>query len=112
MKEFSHSQIKDIYEKRIKKVVDYLIENSIGAAVFIDNESHPRRAQEIPQRQGLRQQSVAIRFHRAILHDGDPACYGAPHGLQQTEAAFHRLVCYEIEVKVQILAHPKSGVEK
>ena len=40
MKEFSHSQIKDIYEKRIKKVVDYLIENSIGAAVFIDNESH------------------------------------------------------------------------
>ena len=40
MKEFSHSQIKDIYEKRIKKVVDYLNENSIGAAVFIDNESH------------------------------------------------------------------------
>ncbi|NLC92451.1 MAG: aminopeptidase P family protein [Treponema sp.] len=40
MKEFTDSSIKHIYKERIKTLADYMVENQIGAAVFINNEEH------------------------------------------------------------------------
>ena len=40
MKEFSKDEIKKFYKARVAKVVNYLNENKISLAVFIDNEEH------------------------------------------------------------------------
>ena len=40
MKTYTNDQLKKIYSDRRKKIVEYLKENEIGAAVFIDNEEH------------------------------------------------------------------------
>ena len=40
MKNYTNEDLKQIYKSRRKKVVDYLLENRLGAAVFIDSESH------------------------------------------------------------------------
>ena len=40
MKNFSKEELKALYAGRRKKVADYLTENEIGAAVFIDSEEH------------------------------------------------------------------------
>lgn len=40
MKEYSVSDMKKIYADRRAKISEYLIENSLGAAVFIDSEAH------------------------------------------------------------------------
>ncbi len=40
MKEYSAQEMKEIYSGRRAKIVEYLKENNIGAAVFIDSEAH------------------------------------------------------------------------
>lgn len=40
MKEYTPEELKKMYAARRKKVVEYLKENQVGAAVFIDNESN------------------------------------------------------------------------
>lgn len=40
MKNYTNEELKQIYKSRCKKVAEYLSKNKIGAAVFIDSESH------------------------------------------------------------------------
>lgn len=40
MTEHTHEELKKLYANRRKKLTDYLIREKVGAAVFIDNESH------------------------------------------------------------------------
>ncbi|MCQ2598335.1 MAG: Xaa-Pro peptidase family protein [Treponema sp.] len=40
MKEYTIDDLKKIYKKRVDRVADYLTQNDIGAAIFIDNEEH------------------------------------------------------------------------
>ena len=40
MKEPTQEEFNQLYKKRRQKAVDYLTENQIGAAVFIDSEAH------------------------------------------------------------------------
>ena len=40
MTELTHEELKKLYANRRKKLTDYLIREKVGAAVFIDNESH------------------------------------------------------------------------
>lgn len=40
MKEYTQAQLKEIYQKRREKIVNYLKENNTGAAIFIDSEAH------------------------------------------------------------------------
>lgn len=40
MKKYSAQEMKEIYSGRRAKIVEYLKENNVGAAVFIDSEAH------------------------------------------------------------------------
>jgi len=40
MKNYNSDEMKEIYRVRVQKMADYLLENDLGAAVFIDSEEH------------------------------------------------------------------------
>ena len=60
MKEYSKTQMENIYSERIKKLALYLSDNNIGSCVFIDNEEH--RDPAVPYFSGHPSDAVLIIF--------------------------------------------------
>lgn len=60
MKEYSKDEMKEIFAARRKKIGDYLTENNLGAAVYIDSEEH--RDPAIPYLTGHSGDAVVIVF--------------------------------------------------
>lgn len=58
MKEYSKTDLKNIYKKRTQKLAQYLTENNIGSCVFIDSEEH--RDPSIPYYTGHSSDAVLI----------------------------------------------------
>ena len=60
MKNYTHEQMKEIYEIRRARIAAYLTDNNIGAAVYIDSEEH--RDPAIPYLTGHNSDAIVIIF--------------------------------------------------
>ncbi len=60
MKNYTQDEMKRIYEARRRRIADYLTENGIGAAVYIDSEEH--RDPAIPYLTGHNADAILVLF--------------------------------------------------
>ena len=65
MKNYTQDEMKKIYETRRRRIADYLTENEIGAAVYIDSEEH--RDPAIPYLTGHNCDAIVIIFLYSYL---------------------------------------------
>lgn len=66
MKNYTQDEMKKIYEARRRRIADYLTENAIGAAVYIDSEEH--RDPAIPYLTGHNSDAIVIIFSDAYTY--------------------------------------------
>ena len=79
--------------------------------VVIDDEGYAGGAQKIAKGEDFCQHGGAVCLPAAVLHDADPAGYGAAHGFQQAVTAALRRIGHEVEVQIKGLAHANRLVE-
>ena len=60
MKNYTNDEMKKIYEARRRRIADYLTDNNIGAAVYIDSEEH--REPAVPYLTGHNSDAIVIVF--------------------------------------------------
>ncbi len=87
MKEYSKSEMEEIYRNRRNRMADYLQMNKTGAAVFIDSEAH--RDPSIPYYTGHPSDAVLI-----IFDDGYSILIPWDENLAKQQAFFDKLVPY------------------
>ena len=87
MKEYSKDEMKQIYEERRNRIANYLKENEIGAAVYIDSEEH--RDPAIPYLTGHNSDAVLI-----IFSDGYTYLIPWDENLAKKNAFYDKLVPY------------------
>ena len=102
MKEFSKDEIKKFYKARVAKVVNYLNENKISLAVFIDNEEH--RDPAIPYFTGHPSDAILI-----ITSDGSSVLIPWDEILAKKVAVYSKMVpftrykCNSIEATKSVI---------
>lgn len=87
MKNYTKEEMKQIYEARRMRIADYLRENEIGAAVYIDSEEH--RDPAIPYLTGHNADAVLI-----IFSDGYTYLIPWDENLAKKNAFYDKLVPY------------------
>lgn len=87
MKQYTLEQMKKIYETRRRRIADYLTENGIGAAVYIDSEEH--RDPAIPYLTGHNSDAIVI-----IFSDGYTYLIAWDENLAKKNAFCDKLIPY------------------
>ena len=87
MKNYTPEEMKKIYETRRRRIADYLTENNIGAAVYIDSEEH--REPAVPYLTGHNSDAIVI-----VFSDGYTYLIAWDENLAKKIAFYDKLVPY------------------